>query len=568
MFHNVRCPLCHADQYKTVYLSKEELQQSPQVLNYDIADNVPKQPLRVVKCLVCTYVYANPQPTPDTLQQMYATMTTETYTQEQENRQKAANKVLDTIEKHKPSKGRILDIGCSTGILLQQAKERGWDPYGVELSEQAHSYATQTLKLPHIHNIDFLKADFENYFFDAIVLTDVIEHLPDPRKYIAKMKQLLHPDGCIYITTPNVRSWAHRLLKHKWWGIQLAHLHYFSAQTLQQMLASEGLKSIQTHYVARYFSVDYLIYRMKGVSPKFSHFLGKLPFIKTFGQRVLKISLRDQLGVIAKKNRSIESVIEREHFFEQLSSNKRQQDKPTIMAVLPAYNAAKTLERTVKDIPRDVVDEIILVDDCSTDNTADLAEQLGLTTIRHTTNTGYGGNQKTCYREALKRGADIVVMVHPDYQYDPKAIKDMVEPIIQKKASAVFGSRMMKGGALEGGMPLWKHNVNIMLTSTANIVFRTYLTEYHSGFRAFSRDLIENINLKANRDNFVFDFEMIAQIINKHYKIEEVPIKTRYFDEASSIKLGPAIVYGCGILWILLKYHAHKHWHIKSKLFD
>jgi glycosyltransferase involved in cell wall biosynthesis len=239
-----------------------------------------------------------------------------------------------------------------------------------------------------------------------------------------------------------------------------------------------------------------------------------------------------------------------------------------IIAVLPAYNAALTLERTVRDIPLDVVSEIILVDDASTDKTVEAANALGLKVFVHQKNTGYGGNQKTCYREALVAQADIVVMVHPDYQYDPKLIGQLVLPIQQGRADAVFGSRMMQGGALEGGMPLWKYTANILLTRLENFVFRAKLTEYHSGFRAYSAPVLRSVNFGANSNSFIFDTEIIAQIILHNFRMEEIPIKTRYFEEASTIGLWRSIVYGLGILKTLFKYILHKYIRIKLKQFS
>ena len=232
--------------------------------------------------------------------------------------------------------------------------------------------------------------------------------------------------------------------------------------------------------------------------------------------------------------------------------------KPKVIIVLPAYNAEKTLQKTVADIPRGVADEIILVDDKSGDQTVEIARRIGLFVVAHPKNLGYGGNQKTCYTEALAHGADVVVMLHPDYQYDPKMVPELVKPILDGKADAVFGSRMMKGGALEGGMPLWKHNANILLTALENVVLRTYLTEYHSGFRAYSRRALERVAFQCNSDGFVFDTEIIIQLLVCRFKIEEIPIKTRYFDEASTISFWPSVIYGLGILRTLAKYLLHQ----------
>ncbi len=239
-----------------------------------------------------------------------------------------------------------------------------------------------------------------------------------------------------------------------------------------------------------------------------------------------------------------------------------------VTTILPAYNASKTLSKTVSDIPRDAVDEIILVDDCSRDNTVEIAEQLGLIVFRHERNKGYGGNQKTCYTKALERGADIIVMVHPDYQYDPKVISEMIAPIEEGRADAVFGSRMLKGGALEGGMPLWKYSANIILTKTANTILGAHLSEYHSGFRAYSARLLRSIRFKDNSNNFVFDVEIIVQILLHNFRIDEMPIRTRYFEDASVIKFWAGCWYGLGILDTLFKYILHKNKIIKFVQFE
>ncbi|OGW91349.1 MAG: glycosyl transferase family 2 [Omnitrophica bacterium RIFCSPHIGHO2_02_FULL_63_14] len=242
--------------------------------------------------------------------------------------------------------------------------------------------------------------------------------------------------------------------------------------------------------------------------------------------------------------------------------------RPRVVAVLPAYNAQSTLERTVTDIDRSVVDEIILVDDSSRDRTVQIAKKLGLKVFEHASNRGYGANQKTCYDKALEAGAEIVIMVHPDYQYDPRIIPQLIGPIARGEADAVFGSRMMKGGALEGGMPLWKHNANILLTAFENMVLGTYLTEYHSGFRAYSARLLRRVNYHANSDGFVFDTEIIVQALANHFKIDEVPIRTRYFEEASSIRLGPSIVYGLGILRVMAGYALHRRGIQRNKKYE
>jgi glycosyltransferase involved in cell wall biosynthesis len=237
-----------------------------------------------------------------------------------------------------------------------------------------------------------------------------------------------------------------------------------------------------------------------------------------------------------------------------------------IVIVLPAFNAGKTLLKTLAEIPKEYRKHVILVDDASRDNTVEEAKKAGLV-LQHKKNRGYGGNQKTCYREALKIGADIVIMVHPDHQYDASMIPQLVQPLLQDKADAVFGSRMLGGKPLEGGMPYWKYLANVFLTAFANVIFRRYLTEIHSGFRAYTRKYLETVRFEKNSEDFVFDTEIIAQGMANNLTFQEVPIVTRYFPEASSINFTRSVVYGIGILAVLLKYWFHRIRWIQIKQF-
>ncbi|HEX2695892.1 MAG TPA: glycosyltransferase family 2 protein [Acidobacteriota bacterium] len=238
-----------------------------------------------------------------------------------------------------------------------------------------------------------------------------------------------------------------------------------------------------------------------------------------------------------------------------------------VVVVMPAYNAEKTLGRTLNDIPREWVDDIILVDDASRDGTVALARTLGLRVFVHEENRGYGGNQKTCYTEAMKLGADIMIMVHPDHQYDPTVIPQLVTPLLEGACDAVFGSRMLGGHPLEGGMPKWKYLANIYLTAFENATFYMYLTEYHSGLRAYSRRYLETINFMANSDDFVFDTEIIAQGVIHGMRIREVPIETRYFKEASQVGFWRSSVYGLSILKTLVKYKLYKKGLARFRIF-
>lgn len=230
-----------------------------------------------------------------------------------------------------------------------------------------------------------------------------------------------------------------------------------------------------------------------------------------------------------------------------------------IVVVMPAYNASETLEKTYNEIPFPLVDEVILVDDHGSDNTYEIAKSLGINhVIRHKYNKGYGGNQKTCYDKALELKADIVVMLHPDYQYTPKLIESMCYLIANDLYPVVLGSRILGKGALRGGMPIYKYIANRILTLFQNILMNQKLSEYHTGFRAFSSDVLKNINYHNNSDDFIFDNQMLAQIMFKNYLIGEITCPTKYFEEASSINFQRSSVYGIGVIITSIKYFLTK----------
>jgi glycosyltransferase involved in cell wall biosynthesis len=227
-----------------------------------------------------------------------------------------------------------------------------------------------------------------------------------------------------------------------------------------------------------------------------------------------------------------------------------------VVVVLPAYNAAQTLLQTYEEIPHDIVDDVILTDDASTDDTAELAQRLGIHTLRHDTNRGYGGNQKTCYTAALRRGADIVVMLHPDYQYEPRLITAMAAMVASDVYDVVIGSRILAQSAVAGGMPLYKYAANRALSAVQNLLVGGKLSEWHTGYRAFSRRVLETLPLNANADGFVFDNQMLVQAIAFGFRVGEISCPAKYFAEASSISFGRAVVYGLGVLWTSLQYRA------------
>lgn len=238
-----------------------------------------------------------------------------------------------------------------------------------------------------------------------------------------------------------------------------------------------------------------------------------------------------------------------------------------VVVVMPAYNAAQTLRRTYDEIPHHIVDDILLVDDASQDHTAQVAQEMGIRTIVHPQNRGYGGNQKTCYHQALDMGADIVIMLHPDYQYTPKLITAMASLMAEGMFDCVLGSRILGVGALKGGMPVYKYLSNRVLTFLQNLIVGHKLSEYHTGYRGFTRHVLQTLPLDQNSDNFVFDNQMLAQIIYAGYNIGEISCPTRYMDDSSSINFKNSVVYGLGVLKVSLLFRLTRWGLLKSPLF-
>jgi len=242
--------------------------------------------------------------------------------------------------------------------------------------------------------------------------------------------------------------------------------------------------------------------------------------------------------------------------------------KSKVVVVMPAYNAAKTLRMTYAALPHDRIHTVILVDDGSSDETIRIARELKLEVFVHDRNYGYGANQKTCYREALNAGAEIVVMVHPDYQYDPALLPEIIKPIEEDLADVVLGSRLLQGDVLRQGMPWWKYLANRFLTGLENRAFGLHLAEYHTGYRAYRREALEAVNLQTNSDNFVFDQEIIAQFVDAGMRIGEVPVPTRYFPQASSCSFTASCRYGVSILSVLFRYALHRTRLVKQRQFQ
>lgn len=562
MSRDRKCNLCDSDNCIAIHQSPIK-QEGDNHYTYLITDSSLRPLDRIFKCADCGLVFAVPAGELKRLHSAYVNMVDKRYIEEEQGRRVSACSILiklDKLKRDRNSSSRLLDIGCGTGILLDEARKMGWETCGVEVSKWAAQYAKEKFNLK-IHNTTLEEVKLSACSFDAVIMQDVIEHLVNPRQALTKIRKILKPDGILYINTPDIKSISSRLLKTKWWGMNSFHLYYFSKKSLDGLLVKSGFRAIKYSRYVRTFTVRYWLERFADYNKLIYRFFSSITRINLFGKRLLTVNLYDEVGVFARKKRSLEYFNE---FKESVNSTLKENMKTIV--VLPAYNAARTLEITFNDIPKDVVSEVILVDDNSKDDTVKIAKRLRVKTFVHKKNRGYGANQKTCYTKALELGADIIVMVHPDYQYDPRVIPELINPIKNGQFDAVFGSRMMKGGALIGGMPRWKHNANILLTALENIVFNTFLTEYHSGFRAYSSKFLETIRFNENSDGFIFDTEIIAQARLHNFKIEEVSIRTRYFDEASTIKFWPCVFYGLGILKTLLKYilHTHKIKHFKQ----
>ena len=556
-----KCNLCGSGNYSVLYKTYSgDIIFAPE--SYKITGHTPSEPMRIVRCSICGLIYANPRPETKKLVHVYTSMVDEHYVEEEAARRLSARPILAMLRKLKV-RGRLLDIGCATGFLLDEAHKDGWDVHGVELSGWAADYAKAKLNIGTVFHGTVEEARYPDNYFDAVILKDSIEHLVDPKGSLAEIRRILKPRGILCVNTPDCGSLVSKILKARWWGVKQSHLYYFSRRTLYKMLAASGFTPIRARSHARTFSTKYWLGKFKGYNKMLYKMFAFLLKEKTSGNKLMTINLGDQLEVYARKMRRLEYLDELER-----PPHQAEKKKMKVVVVLPAYNAARTLKKTVADIPREYVDDIILVDDGSRDGTMAVAKSMGLKAYAHKKNRGYGGNQKTCYAKALEEGADIVVMVHPDYQYDPKVIPHLVEPIKEGMADAVFGSRMMKGGALEGGMPPWKHNANILLTALENVVFGTFLTEYHSGFRAYSAKLLRTVKFNLNSDGFIFDTEIIAQSLIHNFRIEEVPIRARYFDEASTIRLWPSILYGFSILKTLCKYLLHTRTPLRFEQFN
>jgi SAM-dependent methyltransferase len=495
----------------------------------------------LLACVECGTVQQPLLPGGDELHELYRDMSDDAYLGEETGRRATAAHLLDLIAEQVPA-GRLLDVGCGHGLLLDEARERGYETVGLELSRSAASHARAQLGL------DVREAPVEDFAdadgFDVIVLADVLEHLDDPVAAVDRCAGLLRPGGVLCVVTPDPSSVTARIAGRRWWGFVPAHACLVPRATLRELLAARGLVISTDVPLVRSFSArrwaSGLAERLGPARAPVERLADALP-----DGASLSLALYDERVIVANR-------IDVERAPSPLVRDRGQ--SATVTLVLPAYDAARTIPGVAAEIPVEAADRALLVDDASVDDTASVALDQGFDVIRHPRNRGYGGGQKTGYARALLDGADVIVMVHADGQYAPGLVPEMVGPILEGRADMVIGSRLLRDRAIAGGMPRWKWVGNRMLTAIENRAFGVELSEYHTGYRAFSADLLRSIPFLRNSDDFVFDQQIFAQVLARGARVVEVPIPTRYFREASSVDLPTSIRYGVQTLGVLGRF--------------
>ncbi|HEX8075918.1 MAG TPA: methyltransferase domain-containing protein [Thermoleophilaceae bacterium] len=493
-------------------------------------------------CLECGTVHQPALPPGAELADLYREMRDDAYLAEEAGRRRTAGRLLDSIARYVPA-GRLLDVGCGHGLLLDEARRRGYEVEGVELSGSAAAYAREVLGL-HVRELPLAELEPEGEGYAAIVMADVLEHLDDPVDAIRRCRDLLRPGGVLCVVTPDPSSPTARLAGARWWALLPAHTFLIPRLTLRELIAAEGLVISDDVPFVRSFSARYWLAGLAERGGALATAIGAARRALPAGAG-LSLSLGDERVVIA-------------HRVEVLRSPRplvrpRGGDSE-VHVVLPAYNAESTIPQVARDMPVEAADRALLVDDASRDQTVAVALQSGFDAIAHPANRGYGANQKTCYVRAVRDGADVVVMVHADNQYDPALVADMVAPIEHGEADVVIGSRLLEDETIAGGMPRWKWLGNRALTWIENRAFRRGYSEYHTGYRAFSAEFLRSIPFARDSDGFVFDQEMFAQIVARGARVVELPIPTRYFLEASSVSFRASVEYGLRTLAVLARY--------------
>jgi SAM-dependent methyltransferase len=499
----------------------------------------------LLACAECGAVQQPALPAAAALHDLYRNVRDDAYLDEEAGRRATAARLLELIAEHVPA-GRLLDVGCGHGLLLDEARRRGYEPVGLELSRAAAQHARDALGLDVRETpLESFDADDE---FDVVVLADVLEHLDDPVAAIERCVRLLRDGGVLCVVTPDPASATARLAGTRWWGYVAAHSCLLPRATLRELLAGQGLVISTDVPLVRAFSARRwalgLAERLGPARGPIERAARRLP-----ARASLSLALHDERVLLAQR-------VDVERAPVPLVCDRGEDAR--VELVLPAYEAALTIPAVVDELPADAADRALLIDDASSDTTTAVALAHGLDVVRHPVNRGYGAGQKTGYARALLDGADVVVMVHADNQYAPALVPLMVEPILAGRADMVIGSRLLRDRAIAEGMPRWKWLGNRLLTGIENRVFGVELSEYHTGYRAFSAELLRSIPFLRNSDDFVFDQQIFAQVLARGARVEEIAIPTRYFREASSVDFVTSARYGLETLAVLGRFVADR----------
>ena len=495
-------------------------------------------------CRECGTVQQAELPEGEELHELYRAMEDDAYLSEEAGRRTTARRLLDVIGTHVPA-GALLDVGCGHGLLMDEARSRGYDVTGIELSTGAAEYAREVLGLEVAEEpLERFAGTQPEGRFQVVVLADVLEHLDDPVEAIAACERLLAPGGALCVITPDPASRTARLAGRRWWAYVPAHKFLIPSATLRELIESRGLVISADVPLVRSFALRYWLGGLAERSGPLARTVGRLGR-GAAADRTVSLSLGDERVVLAHK-------VEVARASEPLMRPRG--GAMAVHVVLPAYKAAETIDVVARSMPVEAADRALLVDDASPDETSAVALRNGLDVLRLPANRGYGANQKTCYVRAILDGADAVVMVHADNQYDPALIAHMVKPIEAGIADVVMGSRLLEDEAIAGGMPRWKWVGNRFLTAVENAAFNRGYSEYHTGYRAFSTEFLRSIPFLRNSDGFVFDQEIFAQIVARRARVIELPIPTRYFREASSVSFSASVEYGLRTLGVLARY--------------
>jgi SAM-dependent methyltransferase len=500
------------------------------------------------QCRHCGTVQQPTLPSGEELHDLYRDMDDAAYLEEAEGRRASAARLLDLIGKY-VSGGTLLDVGCGHGLLLDEARQRGYMTMGLDLSVTASAYARDVLALDvRSQSLESFVEEHPAGSMNAIVLADVLEHVDDPIAAVDACQRLLAPRGALCIVTPDPSSPAARVAGRHWWGYVPAHTFLLPRATLLELVSARGLVVSDDLPLVRSFSVRYWLRGLGGRGGILASVANAVSRT-ALGGRQLSLSLWDARVVLAHK-------VEVERPARPLMRDRGREGN--VHVVLPAYRAAETIPDVARAMPIDAADRALLVDDGSPDETSAVALQEGLDVLRHPNNRGYGANQKTCYVRAILDGADTIVMVHADNQYDPALVAQMVKPIEAGIADVVTGSRLLEDEAIAGGMPRWKWLGNRFLTAIENLAFHRGYSEYHTGYRAFSANFLRSIAFLRNSNGFVFDQEIFAQIVGSRARVVELPIPTRYFLEASTVSFTSSVGYGLRTLLVLVRFRFDK----------